>query len=227
VLLEAVQTAHSQGDVVVVYLHWGEDLRSCPTAQQRTTARALAHAGADIIVGSHAHVLLGSGWMGDTYVDYGLGNFLWYHNREPESGVLRLAVRGGHVVADGFTPTRIGTFGRRPHPLVGRSRVAAAAWRGLRACTGLAPRPASSPEKSRSPGQHASTTAYHATVRPIGPRLRLRDSHHAGCPVPLTEPRYLQLTYVGFDGAAHTGDMVVHERYASAVVDVLHRLYEA
>jgi hypothetical protein len=35
------------------------------------------------------------------------------------------------------------------------------------------------------------------------------------------------LTYVGFDGVAHTGDMVVHERYASAVVDVLHRLYEA
>jgi poly-gamma-glutamate capsule biosynthesis protein CapA/YwtB (metallophosphatase superfamily) len=227
VLLEAVQTAHRRGDVVVVYLHWGEDLRTCPTAQQRTTARALAHAGADIIVGSHAHVLLGSGWIGETYVDYGLGNFLWYHKHQPESGVLRLVVRDGHVVADGFTPARIGTYGR-PHPLVGESRAAAVAdWRGLRACTGLAPRPASYREESGSPGPHAPATAYRARVRPIGHRVRLRYSYHAGCPVSLTELRYLQLTYVGFDGAAHTGDMVVHEKYASAVVDVFHRLYDA
>ena len=227
VLLDAVRTAHSQGDVVVVYLHWGESLRTCPTAQQRTTARALAEAGAAVVVGSHAHVLLGSGWIGDTYVDYGLGNFLWYHNHQPESGVLRLAVRDGHVVADAFAPARIGIHGR-PRPLVGEARAAAVAdWRGLRACAGLAPRPASSRMASHSPGQQTPTRAYRATVRRIGPRRQLRYSYHAGCPVPLTALRYLRLTYVGFDGAAHTGDMVVNEKYASAVVDVFHRLYDA
>src|SRR5204862_8357485 len=52
-LIAAVRAASRQVDVVVVYLHWGVELQGCPTAQQQTTARALAEAGADVIVGSH------------------------------------------------------------------------------------------------------------------------------------------------------------------------------
>lgn len=71
--------------------------------------------------------------------------------------------------------------------------------------------------------------AYRASIRRIGARLRdrMRHSHHAGCPVPLADLRYLRMTYVGFDGAAHTGELVVHERYAEAVTQVFHRLYDA
>jgi poly-gamma-glutamate capsule biosynthesis protein CapA/YwtB (metallophosphatase superfamily) len=228
-LLDAVHKASSQGDVVVVYLHWGEELRACPTTKQRITAEALAEAGADIVVGSHAHVLLGSGWLGHTYVDYGLGNYLWYHNHEPESGVLQLRVRDGKVIGDDFAAARIGTDGR-PVPLVGGARATAVAdWRGLRTCTGLAPRPASSHETPGSTRDHTSPAAYTATVRGMGPRLRARMqySHHAGCPVALTDLRYVQMSYLGFDGAVHTGEMVVHEKYAAAVVDVFHQLYDA
>ena len=131
----------AQGDVVVVYLHWGEELPGCPTAKQRITARALAEAGADIVVGSHAHVLLGSGWMGDTYVDYGLGNFLWYHNHQPESGVLQLRVRDGTVVGDALAPARIGTYGR-PRP----PRSAGHAPRRLPTGAGCGPAPVSRPD---------------------------------------------------------------------------------
>ena len=47
-------------------------------------ARADAGArGADIVVGGHAHRLLGGGRMGDAFVDYGLGNFVWYGTSEP------------------------------------------------------------------------------------------------------------------------------------------------
>ena len=67
--------------------------------------------GADVVVGTHAHRLLGSGWLGDTYVNYGLGNFLWYHNRDPVSGVLRVRIRDGEVVGDSWAPARIGTHG--------------------------------------------------------------------------------------------------------------------
>jgi poly-gamma-glutamate capsule biosynthesis protein CapA/YwtB (metallophosphatase superfamily) len=139
-LLAAVRAASRHDDVVVVYMHWGSELQGCPSLQQRTTARALAEAGADVIVGSHAHVLLGSGWIGDTYVDYGLGNFLWYHNHEPGSGILQLRVREGRVTGDSWVPARIETYGR-PLPLAGKARVTAIAdWRRLRGCTGLAPR---------------------------------------------------------------------------------------
>jgi capsule synthesis protein PGA_cap/D-alanyl-D-alanine carboxypeptidase-like protein len=228
-LLDAVRTASRRGDVVVVYLHWGEELRGCPTAQQRTTARALAAAGADILVGSHAHVLLGSGWLGDTYVDYGLGNFLWYHDHQPESGVLRLRVRDGTVIDDTLVPARIRGDGR-PAPLAGPARAAALAdWRAARACTGLALGPAPSRTGAGPAGDHASRPAYTSTVRRIGPHLRerMRSSHHPGCPVSPADLRHLQVTYLGFDGTAHTGELVVHEQYAADVVHVFHRLYDA
>src|SRR4029450_7072689 len=102
--MDAVRAASARGDVVVVYLHWGTELKRCPTGKQLSTARALAADGADVVLGSHAHVLLGSGWLGDTYVNYGLGNFLWYHDHHPETGVLRLTIRHGHVVGDSWTP---------------------------------------------------------------------------------------------------------------------------
>jgi poly-gamma-glutamate synthesis protein (capsule biosynthesis protein) len=140
-LLAAVRAANRRADVVVVYLHWGAEYRACPTPRQRTTARALAAAGADVIVGTHAHVLLGSGWLGDTYVNYGLGNFLWYHNFRPESGVLRVRIEDGDVVDDEWVPALIAPDGR-PRPLTGVPADAAVAkWRAQRGCTGLSGNP--------------------------------------------------------------------------------------
>jgi poly-gamma-glutamate synthesis protein (capsule biosynthesis protein) len=92
-------------------------------------------------VGSHAHLLQAGGWIGDTYVGYGLGNFVWYHNHQPETGVLRLRVRDGRVVADAWAPARIHLWGL-PLPLAGAARSDAVAdWRRLRACADLAPEP--------------------------------------------------------------------------------------
>jgi poly-gamma-glutamate synthesis protein (capsule biosynthesis protein) len=222
-LLAAVRSASSRGDVTVVYVHWGAELQGCPTAEQRVLARRLGAAGADIIVGSHAHVLLGAGWKGETYVDYGLGNFLWYHDHQPNTGVLTVRIRDGHVVDDAFAPARIGGDGP-PRPLSGPPRRAAISdWRGLRHCTGLARRP------SAGSGSLTPAAPYAATIQRIGPafRARMRYSHHHGCPVAWSDLRYLTIAYVGFDGAAHRGEMVVHRRYATAIVDVFRRLYDA
>ena len=71
-----------------------------PEPRAADLARALAAAGADVVVGSHAHVQQGAGWLGDTYVDYGLGNFLWYHDGVPDTGVLRVRLEDGHAVSD-------------------------------------------------------------------------------------------------------------------------------
>lgn len=226
-LVAAVRAASRRADVVVVYLHWGEELVGCPTHQQHATAQALAAAGADVVVGSHAHVQLGAGFLGSTYVDYGLGNFVWYHDHQPRSGVLRVRIRDGEVVGDDWVPAEIGTDGL-PSPLSGPARAGAVAgWRALRSCTGLAAGP---------PGHHASghhahpaRPPYVASVRPIGPALRhrMRFSHHTGCPVPLADLRQLRMRYVGFDGRAHLGEMVVHADHATAVTRVFGRLYAA
>jgi poly-gamma-glutamate synthesis protein (capsule biosynthesis protein) len=144
-LLRAVRSAREQADTVVVYLHWGEERASCPSRQQRDLAEQLAQAGADVLVGTHAHALQGAGWLGDTYVAYGLGNFVWWRSNFPEAvatGVLNLTVDDGRVLAVDFVPARIDDAGL-PRPRTGaEAEQAEADFAALRACTGLDDAPA-------------------------------------------------------------------------------------
>lgn len=93
-LATAVREAAADHDLVVVQLHWGTEGTTCPNARQVATVRALSAAGADVIVGTHAHRPQGSGWAGRVFVGYGTGNFIWYNtspNSRP-SGVLEMTV---------------------------------------------------------------------------------------------------------------------------------------
>jgi hypothetical protein len=55
----------------------------------------------------------------------------------------------------------------------------------------------------------------------------LRYSYRGGCPVTPVQLRTIRLAYWGFDGRAHLGRLVVHERVARDVVAVFRRLYAA
>jgi poly-gamma-glutamate synthesis protein (capsule biosynthesis protein) len=116
-LVRAVRAARRVADTVVVYLHWGTELQACPTARQRTLAHQLVAAGADVVVGSHAHVVLGAGRLGRAYVDYGLGNFVFYASGSgptSRSSVLTLTVRGREVSAARRDPVVLGGGWTRP-----------------------------------------------------------------------------------------------------------------
>jgi len=233
-LLSAVEKADATDDLVVVYLHWGDENDDTPTPLQRGLAESLARAGADVVVGSHAHVLLGAGMLDDTYVGYGLGNFVWYHGRTADTGVLRLRVRGEEVVGETWVPGEIPLDGGVPQPLSGQARTAAVAgWRALRGATDLEPVPLTRPRRG---GQDAGGTPgglpdFDATVNRIGPALRERmvgsSYDPATCPVPLTDLRQLAVSYVGADGEDHTGAIVVAADVATDVVGVFRTLYDA
>jgi hypothetical protein len=49
----------------------------------------------------------------------------------------------------------------------------------------------------------------------------------SACPVRLADLRYLTVSFRGFDGRPHTGELVVHRRVAGQVVSVFARLYRA
>jgi hypothetical protein len=70
---------------------------------------------------------------------------------------------------------------------------------------------------------------FRSTIRPIGPAVRARmgDTWKPGCPVGLADLRYVTVSFRGFDGRAHTGELVVHERVAAGIVSVFARLYRA
>ncbi|HKE98258.1 MAG TPA: M15 family metallopeptidase [Actinomycetes bacterium] len=70
---------------------------------------------------------------------------------------------------------------------------------------------------------------FRSTVRAIDPAIRARmgETWRPGCPVGLRELRYVTVGFRGFDGRAHTGELVVHERVAGQVAAVFARLYQA
>ena len=114
-LRSAVQRAARTHDLVVVFMHWGLDYQQCPDSLSASTARTLEAAGADIVVGGHSHRVNGAGWLGRSYVSYGLGNFVWWRSREPDSrtGVLRLTVdveaaRGSAGIRSPLSPRQPG-----------------------------------------------------------------------------------------------------------------------
>jgi poly-gamma-glutamate synthesis protein (capsule biosynthesis protein) len=141
-LVQAVRQARKTADTVIVFLHWGTELVKCPTQAQRDLAAALTRAGADVVVGSHAHILLGGGYSGASYVHYGLGNFAFY-NWGPDTGttgVLTLKINGHKVLKDQWTPARIN--GGVPIPVTGPAKQQAiAGYKSLRGCTGLSATP--------------------------------------------------------------------------------------
>ena len=157
-LIAAVEALRKVSDTVVVYLHWGTELDACPNPLQEPLATALVAAGADIIVGTHAHVLLGGGYLGSAYVDYGLGNFAFYDNSPPEnaSGSLVITATGRHIDSATWRPAVIEDD--LPQPLSGSDATAAlAAWTAARSCTDVTATPTASLATSAS--EQAPATA--------------------------------------------------------------------
>lgn len=154
-LVAAVEAARKVDDTVVVFLHWGVELDACPDPIQEPLANELVKAGADIVIGSHAHVLLGGGYLGSAYVDYGLGNFAFYNTPPPtdQSGSLVITVTGRHVDSATWRPAVIDD--ELPVPLTGAAATQAQeSWNTARTCTDLDPDPGAplaSPATETSP----------------------------------------------------------------------------
>lgn len=143
--VDAVRAARAAADLVVVYVHWeSPEGQSCPTGEMRGLAETLAGAGADAVIGTHGHILLGGGWLGRTYVHYGLGNFVWWRDdaASNDTGVLRLRTRDGRIVGASFVPAVISrrTGQPLPAPPDAARRITGDEPR-LRACAGLAAAP--------------------------------------------------------------------------------------
>jgi poly-gamma-glutamate synthesis protein (capsule biosynthesis protein) len=139
-VVRAVEEARPLADTVVVYLHWGVEKQSCPSADQQALARALADAGADIVIGGHSHRLQGAGFLGTTFVGYGLGNFDFYPDapEAAKSGLVEVTVTGRNVDGYRFLPGQI--LASQARPLSGAAADAATAeWIAGRDCTNLTP----------------------------------------------------------------------------------------
>jgi hypothetical protein len=70
---------------------------------------------------------------------------------------------------------------------------------------------------------------FQSSIKPLPAAVKSRvvagGAWHAGCPVPLSELRLLTVSYRGFDGHSHTGQLVVRARYAADLATVFRKLY--
>ncbi len=137
-LLSAVAAVRPEVDTLVTFLHWGIEETHCASPEQETLAHALLGAGADIVVGSHAHRVFGAGRVGASLVAYGLGNFVYWREdgESGRSGVLMVSATGRQVDSYSWIPARI----KRgvPVPQTGTAAAAdSAEWVHRRVCSGL------------------------------------------------------------------------------------------
>jgi poly-gamma-glutamate synthesis protein (capsule biosynthesis protein) len=61
----------------MVFPHWGEEYMQAPQEEQRELATQMVEAGADLIIGSHPHVIQGIESIDGVPVIYSLGNFVF------------------------------------------------------------------------------------------------------------------------------------------------------
>jgi poly-gamma-glutamate synthesis protein (capsule biosynthesis protein) len=73
---EAIKSLKAKNNFVVVYAHWGEEYVPENTVQ-KTLAYSFINAGADMVIGSHPHVVQGSEIYNGKRIYYSLGNFIF------------------------------------------------------------------------------------------------------------------------------------------------------
>lgn len=78
-------------DYVVVYVHWGIERAEHPEEYQRTMGRQYIDAGADLVVGSHPHVLQGIEYYEGKPIVYSLGNFV-FGSSIPRTALLKVVL---------------------------------------------------------------------------------------------------------------------------------------
>jgi hypothetical protein len=115
--IEDVVRARKIADVVIVFEHWGVEYAQYPVLHQRLLGRTLIDAGADAVLGAHAHVVQPMEIYKDRLIVYGLGNFVFSSmvRRGTHNGaVLELDLNEHGIVAHRFRRVTIDDRGA-PH----------------------------------------------------------------------------------------------------------------
>ena len=76
-LVKSIKKTKPEVDKVIVIMHWGEELKDVSNNRQKDCARTLVNAGADLVIGSHPHVIQEIEFINNVPVVYSLGNFIF------------------------------------------------------------------------------------------------------------------------------------------------------
>jgi len=103
---EDIAKARQLADIVIVFPHWGEEYQTTPNWHQKDLAQKMADAGADLIIGTHPHVIqpleiITSADGKEVPCFYSLGNFVsnmpWNETYVEAMAKVRIKKEGGKV----------------------------------------------------------------------------------------------------------------------------------
>jgi poly-gamma-glutamate synthesis protein (capsule biosynthesis protein) len=134
----AVAAKKAKGNLVIVSFHWGLEGVHEIIDVQRALGRAAIDAGADLVIGTHPHVVQGIETYHGRRIVYSLGNFVFGGNVNPtdkEAIIYRATFTSidGQIAQSGeeIVPVRVTTAPERndfrPVVLVGEARASALA----------------------------------------------------------------------------------------------------
>ncbi|MCP4422413.1 MAG: CapA family protein [Chloroflexi bacterium] len=107
-----VTAVREETDLVIVLLHSSYEYVEAPSEAQMAAARAAIDAGADLVIGHHAHILQGIEFYNEGVIVYGLGNFAFEISGPPETAVLNVWLDQNGVRSLELVPAIVQTGGQ-------------------------------------------------------------------------------------------------------------------
>ena len=87
--LENIKNVRLQADIVVVYTHWGTEYKTELTENIKNLGRKFIDDGADLVIGTHPHVVEPMEEYKGKRIYYSLGNYIFdqYFSQETKKGL--------------------------------------------------------------------------------------------------------------------------------------------
>lgn len=82
-LKQRITAAKMAADLIIVEFHWGVERDNYPNNVQKDLAKYVIDQGANLVLGSHPHVIQGIGTYKDANIVYSMGNFCFGANKNP------------------------------------------------------------------------------------------------------------------------------------------------
>lgn len=79
-ILDEIRSLRASCYRIILFTHWGVEYISAPTDKQKTLAHSFIDAGADVIIGSHPHIVQPLEIYKNKAIFYSLGNFMFDQN---------------------------------------------------------------------------------------------------------------------------------------------------
>jgi poly-gamma-glutamate capsule biosynthesis protein CapA/YwtB (metallophosphatase superfamily) len=107
--LETISDVKNKTDVIVIFTHWGVEYADSPKDNIKNLAHEFIDRGADLIIGTHPHVIQGKEEYKGKMIYYSLGNFIFdqYFDPRTQKGLVIKATIGPGNGAISFEEKRV------------------------------------------------------------------------------------------------------------------------